>query len=102
MLEAKQATADGDIGRLMMMWKQWSIMVQGMKGLTHYSNYLPCVVHLLTKTLPEEVSKVILSSLLVFPTGCPGHAIPKDTYLEIQKFLLKFFYNNSVRTYSLF
>ncbi|KAH9822991.1 hypothetical protein DFH28DRAFT_1118339 [Melampsora americana] len=40
-VEANRAMSDRNIGRLLLMWKKWSVMSQGLKGLTHYSCYLP-------------------------------------------------------------
>ncbi|KAA1137119.1 hypothetical protein PGTUg99_013686 [Puccinia graminis f. sp. tritici] len=37
-VEAKRAMQAGDIGRLMIVWKKWCIMTQGLKGLTNYSS----------------------------------------------------------------
>lgn len=95
-VEAERAMSAGDIGRLMEVWKRWSIMVQGIKGLTHYSNYLPRLVRLLTTVLPPELSKVIRHSLLITPSGRKTHFVAKDFYLEVQNYWLKYFYNHSV------
>lgn len=95
-VEANRAMSAGDVGRLMFMWKRWSVMIQGMKGLTHYSNYLPRLVLLLTKTLPKPLAHVILHSLLISPSGRPNHFVAKDFFLEIQNYWIKFFYNNTV------
>lgn len=54
-IEVKRAMSDGDIGQLIMMWKKWSVMIQGMDGVTHYSNYLPRLILLLQETLPEHL-----------------------------------------------
>lgn len=95
-VEANQAMHAGDIGRLMLVWKKWGVMLQGMKGLTHYSNYLPRLVLLLTKTLPRPVAKIILHGMLISPSGRPNHFVAKDFFLEVQNYWIKFFYNNTV------
>ncbi|KAH9807170.1 hypothetical protein DFH28DRAFT_1018314 [Melampsora americana] len=94
-VEANRAMSDGDIGRLMLMWKRWSVMTQGLKGLTHYSRYLPRLIRLLTKVLPKPLAQVIMHSLLISPTGRPGHFVAKDFFLEVQNYWLKYFYNNA-------
>lgn len=95
-VEAKRAMSAGDIGRVMMMWKMWSVMIQGMKGLTHYSKYLPQVVAMLTTTLPEPLAHVLKHNMLIAPSGRKNHFVAKDFYLEVQNYWLKFFYNHSV------
>lgn len=96
-IEAKEAQRAGDIGRLLLVWKRWSVMAQGKAGLTHYSKHLPRLVVLLEDTLPEDLAHVIKHSMLL-PTGdCEGHFVPKDFYLEQMNYLLKYLYNNSVR-----
>lgn len=95
-IEAKRAMSEGDIGRLIRMWKKWSVMIQGMEGLTHYSNYLPRLIFLLQDTLPEHLRKIITESLLISPSGRPGHFVAKDFFLEVMNYWIKFFYNNSV------
>lgn len=96
-VEADNAQRAGDIGRLLLMWKRWSVMAQGTTGLSHYSKHLPRLVVLLTETLPSGLSHVIKHSMLL-PTGNrDGHFVPKDFYLEQMNYLLKYFYNNSVR-----
>lgn len=80
----------------MAVWKQWSVMIQGINGLTHYSNYLPRLVRLLETVLPAELSHVLKHSLLVAPSGRQGHFVAKDFYLEVQNYWLKYFYNNTV------
>lgn len=94
-IEANRAMSDGDIGRLLLMWKMWSVMAQGLSGLTHYSRYLPRLIRLLTKVLPKPLSHVILHSLLISPTGRPGHFVAKDFYLEVKNYWLKYFYNHA-------
>lgn len=95
-IEAKRAMSAGDVGRLMSMWKFWSVMIQGIKGLTHYSKILPQVVAMLTKTLPEPITHVLKHNLLIAPSGRPNHFVAKDFFLEVQNYWLKFFYNNAV------
>lgn len=96
-VEANRAMSDGDIGRLMMMWKRWSVMIQGMDCITHYSNHLPRMILLLEQTLPKPISAVLKSSLLIAPRGRPKHFVAKDFFLEVMNYWIKFFYNNSVR-----
>ncbi|EFP91557.1 uncharacterized protein PGTG_17611 [Puccinia graminis f. sp. tritici CRL 75-36-700-3] len=94
-VEAKRAMQAGDIGRLMMVWKKWCIMTQGLKGLTNYSSYLPRMVLLLTEILPPGLSKFLKHNLLFSPTGRKGHFVAKDNYLECQNYWLKYVYNNT-------
>lgn len=97
-VEANSAMSDGDIGRLMFMWKRWAVSSQGMKSLTHYSNYLPRLIILLKETLPNDVAHTILHSFLITPSGRPGHFVAKDFFLEVQNYWIKYFYNQSVRS----
>lgn len=95
-IAANQAQRAGDIGRLLQVWKRWSVMAQGKAGLTHYSKHLPRLIVLLEDTLPEDLSHVIKHCMLL-PTGeREGHFVPKDFYLEQMNYLLKYFYNNLV------
>lgn len=95
-IEADQSQRAGDIGRLLLMWKRWSVMAQGKSGLTHYSKHLPRLVTLLTTILPSDLAQVVKHSMLI-PTGDrEGHWVAKDFYLEQMNYLLKYFYNNSV------
>ncbi|EGG03361.1 uncharacterized protein MELLADRAFT_90247 [Melampsora larici-populina 98AG31] len=87
--------SDGDVGRLLLMWKSWSVKMQGIKGLSHYSRYLPRLIRLLTKVLPKSLSHVILHTLLISPTGRHGHFVAKDFHLEIKNYWLKYFYNHA-------
>ncbi|POW01076.1 hypothetical protein PSHT_12688 [Puccinia striiformis] len=48
-VEANRAMKQGDIGRLINIWRMWSVMSQSLPGLTHYATYLPRLVLLLTK-----------------------------------------------------
>lgn len=95
-VEADRAMRQGDVGCLMLMWKRWSIMAQGIQGLSHYALHLPRVVHLLEYDLPKGLATLIKHSLLICPSGREGHFVAKYFYLEIQNYWLKFFYNNSV------
>jgi hypothetical protein len=91
-VEAKRAMKDGNVGCLMIVWKQWSIMSQAMTGLTNYQTYLPCMVLLLTSgSLPWSLSKYLRHNLLFSPTGRKGHLVAKDFWLEIQNYWLKYF-----------
>lgn len=95
-IEADQAMRAGDIGRVLLMWKQWSIMAQGIKGLSHYGFHLPRLVLLLEKYLPPSLAHVLKHSMLILASGRDGHFISKDLHLEYQNFLLKYCYNHSV------
>lgn len=95
-VEADQAQRAGDIGRLILMWKQWVLMAQGKSGLTHYSKHLPRLVTLITTTLPTSLAHVVKHSMLL-PTGNrEDHWVAKDFFLEQINYLLKYFYKNSV------
>lgn len=95
-VEAKRSMSAGDIGRLIMIWKKWSVMIQGLKGLVHYSTHLPRLVLLLTHSLPKPLARIIAHSMLISPSGRRDHFVAKDFFLEIQNYWLKFFYNHSV------
>jgi hypothetical protein len=60
-VEADSAMKAGDIGRVMNVWKRWSIIAQGVKTLTQYSVHLPRMIILLNHVLPPGLRKVILS-----------------------------------------
>jgi hypothetical protein len=92
-VEANRSMRAGDIGRLLNVWKQWSIMSQSLSGLTHYSAYLPRLVLLLTEIFPTSMSKFISHNLLVSPSGRANHFVAKDFFLETFNYWLKFFYN---------
>ncbi|KAI7943747.1 hypothetical protein MJO28_011275 [Puccinia striiformis f. sp. tritici] len=92
-VEANRAMKQGDIGRLINIWRMWSVMSQSLPGLTHYATYLPRLVILLTKVLPPSLSKFFQHSMLVSPSGRPGHFVAKDFFLENHNYWLKFFYN---------
>ncbi|OAV95875.1 hypothetical protein PTTG_26545 [Puccinia triticina 1-1 BBBD Race 1] len=94
-VEANRAMKAGDIGRVMKMWKIWSIMTQALPGLVNYRSYLPCMVLLLQNILPPDVSKYILHTLLMSPSGRQNHFVAKDYYLELQNYSLKFLYNQT-------
>ncbi|KNF04588.1 hypothetical protein PSHT_16054 [Puccinia striiformis] len=68
-VEANRAMKAGDIGRLLRVWKMWSIMTQSLPGLTHYSAYLPRLVLLITRILPPSLAKLIRHTLLLSPSG---------------------------------
>jgi hypothetical protein len=91
-IEANRAMKRGDIGRLINIWKMWSIMTQSLPGLTHYSAYLPRLILLLTHILPPSLSKLIRHSILVSPSGRPNHFVAKDFLLETHNYWLKYFY----------
>lgn len=95
-VEASRAMSTGDVGRMIRMWKRWSVMAHGMNRLKHYANYLPRLIILLNKTLPQDISEILKYNLLVCPSGRAGHFVAKDFFLEVQNFWLKFFYNNVV------
>lgn len=95
-IEASRAMSAGDVGRMIRVWKRWSVMAHGMNRLKHYTNYLPRLIILLNHTLPKDLGDIIKFNLLVCPSGRPGHFVPKDFFLEVQNFWLKFFYNNVV------
>lgn len=95
-VEGDQAMRAGDIGRVLLMWKRWAVMAQGLKGLSHYAIHLPKFILILEKYLPAKIAKAIKHSLLIPTGGRNGHWVAKDFYLEIQNYWLKYFYNNSV------
>lgn len=92
---------DGDVGRVLLMWKRWALMAHGVKGLSHYAIHLPRFILILEKFLPPKISTAIKHSLLIPTGGRDGHWVAKDFYLEIQNYWLKYFYNNSV-SFSIF
>ncbi|PLW53140.1 hypothetical protein PCANC_11349 [Puccinia coronata f. sp. avenae] len=92
-IESNRAMKAGDIGRLINVWKIWLFMTQSLKGLTHYSSYLPRLIISLNSILPSSLSKLMRHSLLVSPSGRPGHFVAKDFLLETQNYWLKYFYN---------
>ncbi|KAA1099875.1 hypothetical protein PGT21_023486 [Puccinia graminis f. sp. tritici] len=94
-VEANRAMKAGDVGRLMNIWKVWSIMAQALPGLVNYRSYLPRTIILLKHVLPPDLSKFILHNFLVSPSGRDNHFVPKDYYLELLNYWLKFFYNRS-------
>ncbi|KAA1128577.1 hypothetical protein PGTUg99_003744 [Puccinia graminis f. sp. tritici] len=94
-VEAKRSMKAGDVGRLMTVWKKWSVMAQSIKKITNYSSYLPRMVVLLTGGLNPSLSKYLRHNLLVTPTGRPDHFVAKDFWLEIQNYRLKYFHNKS-------
>ncbi|KAI7958836.1 hypothetical protein MJO28_002627 [Puccinia striiformis f. sp. tritici] len=94
-VEAKPSMKAGDIGRLLSVWKKWSLMAQALPGITNYSSYLPRQVLLLTVILPPSLRKYLRHNLLMSPTGRKDHFVAKDFWLEIQNYWLKFLYNRS-------
>ncbi|POW04996.1 hypothetical protein PSTT_10002 [Puccinia striiformis] len=98
-IEADRAMKAGDIGRLLNMWRMWSVMAQGIKGLNKYAIHLPRMLILLTDVLPPGLQKVLQHSMLITPSGRAGHFVGKDffleVHLEVQNCWLKYVYNNS-------
>ncbi|KAA1130849.1 hypothetical protein PGTUg99_026233 [Puccinia graminis f. sp. tritici] len=94
-VEANRATKAGDIGRLLSIWKTWSLMSQALPSLVNYRSYLPRMVLLLNHVLPPDLSKLVRHNLLVSPTGRENHFVPKDYFLENQNYWLKFLFNRS-------
>jgi hypothetical protein len=94
-VEAKRSMKAGDVGRLMLIWKKWSLMAQALKGITNYSTYLPRMVLMLTVVLPPALSKYMRHNLLMSPSGRPEHFVAKDYWLEIQNYWIKFLFNNN-------
>jgi hypothetical protein len=94
-IEADRSMKAGDIGRLLNIWRRWLVMAQGINGLTHYAIHLPRTILLITKVLPPALCHAIQHSLLISPSGRPGHIVGKDFYLETQNYWLKFLYNNN-------
>ncbi|KNE92380.1 hypothetical protein PSTG_07415 [Puccinia striiformis f. sp. tritici PST-78] len=91
-VEANRAMKAGDVGRLINIWKMWVFMTQSLPGLTHYSAYLPRLVLFITEILPPSLAKLIRHTLLVLPSGRPGHFVAKDFFLENYNYWLKHFY----------
>lgn len=85
----------GDIGRLLNVWKRWSVMAQGIQGLKNYAINLPRMYLLLTRVLPPGLQLVLKHSLLITPTGRENHFVAKDFYLENKNYMLKYFYNHT-------
>ncbi|OAV96747.1 hypothetical protein PTTG_26233 [Puccinia triticina 1-1 BBBD Race 1] len=94
-IECDRAMRAGDIGRVLNMWKCFTVMAHGIKGLNNYAIYLPRMILLLTKVLPKGLAKTLLHSLLINPSGRPNHFVAKDFFLENNNFWLKYFYNHS-------
>ena len=94
-VEAKRSMKAGDVGRLILVWKKWSLMSQALKGITNYSSYLPRMVLLLTVILPPPMRKYFRHNLLISPSGRKDHFVAKDFWLEIQNYWIKYFYNNN-------
>jgi hypothetical protein len=96
-VEGNAAMKCDDIGRLMNVWKRWSVISQGIKKLTQYSIQLRQMIILLNEVLPCGLAHVIKHSLLIAPSGRQNHFLAKDQYLKMQKFWLKFFFKHSGR-----
>ncbi|OAV89971.1 hypothetical protein PTTG_07503 [Puccinia triticina 1-1 BBBD Race 1] len=94
-VECDWATRAGDVGRLLNVWRRWAVMAQGMPGLTQYAIHLPRTIMLLTSVLPPGLQKVLQHSILVSPSGRSNHFVPKDLFLEVQNYWLKYFYNHN-------
>ncbi|EFP91832.2 uncharacterized protein PGTG_18026 [Puccinia graminis f. sp. tritici CRL 75-36-700-3] len=94
-IEANRSMKAGDIGRLINVWKMWSLMTQSLPGLTHYSAYLPRLVLLITEFLPPDLAKLVRHTLLVSPRGRVNHFVSKDFLLETANYWLKFFYTRA-------
>ncbi|OAV93797.1 hypothetical protein PTTG_27161 [Puccinia triticina 1-1 BBBD Race 1] len=92
-VECNRAMKAGDIGRVMNIWKRWSVMAMGIQGLKHYAIDLPRMYLSLTQV--PGLRLVLKHSLLISPTGRPNHFVAKDFHLENQNFFLKYFYNNT-------
>ena len=85
----------GDIGRFLNMWRCWTVMTHGIKGLNNYAIYLPRMIILLTKVLLKGLATTLLHSLLINPSRRPKYFVAKDFFLENNDFWLKYFYNHS-------
>lgn len=96
--EADQATKRGDIGRLILMFKRWSVMAHGAPGLLHYARHIPRLVLLLEHYLPLGLAYVIKHSMMVSARGMRGRFEAKDLVLEHKIFWLKYFLNRAVRS----
>ena len=94
-VEAKRSMSAGDVGRLMIVWKKWSLMSQSLPGITNYSSYLPRLVLLLTVILPPSLRKYLRHNLPISPSGRKNHFVSKDFWLEIQNYWIKYFYNHN-------
>jgi hypothetical protein len=93
-IEAKNAMKAGDPGRLMYMWKRWTVMGQGMPKLPHYSKHLPRLILMLEEGLPPSMDKVVMSTMLISPTGKADQFSATTYVLEIQNYWLKHFFNS--------
>ncbi|KAA1083207.1 hypothetical protein PGTUg99_004790 [Puccinia graminis f. sp. tritici] len=94
-LEANRSMKDGDYGRLMYIWKRWAVMSQGLGNMPHYSRHLPKLIILIDYILPQSMAEIVKNTLLLSPTGKPGHFVATDFYLEVQNYWLKYFFNHS-------
>ena len=94
-VETNRAMKAGDIGRVMNMWKIWSIMAQAIPGLVNYRSYLPRMVVLINEVLTPPLRQFVTHNLLVSPSGRENHFVAKDQYLELLNYALKFFHNRT-------
>ncbi|PLW57776.1 hypothetical protein PCANC_01323 [Puccinia coronata f. sp. avenae] len=94
-IEADRAMKAGDVGRLLNIWRRWSVMAQGIKGLSHYSISLPRMIMLITRVLSPGMRHVLQHSLLMSPSGRAKHFVAKDFFLKVQNYWLKYFYNHN-------
>ncbi|EGG02116.1 uncharacterized protein MELLADRAFT_110465 [Melampsora larici-populina 98AG31] len=44
LVEGSWSMSAGDVGRMLRVWKCWSVNAHGMKRLKHYANYLPHLI----------------------------------------------------------
>ncbi|KAA1067261.1 hypothetical protein PGT21_010172 [Puccinia graminis f. sp. tritici] len=96
-IEGNRAMKSGDIGRLMNMWKRWSVIAIGVTKLRQYAIQLPRMIILLNHVLPAGLSKIIRHSLLIAPSGRQRHFVAKDYFLEHQNCWLKYIFNQTGR-----
>lgn len=99
-VEAQDATRAGDIGRLMNMWKWWSVMAQGLPGLSHYSRHIPRLVMLLEEDLPKSLAHMIKHALLIPSNERENHWLPLDEVMEVNICWLKNHYDTTVSSFS--
>ncbi|PLW21675.1 hypothetical protein PCANC_03175 [Puccinia coronata f. sp. avenae] len=96
-VEGNAAMKSGDIGRVMNVWKRWAVISQGVKSLTQYSIQLPRMIILINEVLSAGLGKLIRHSMFIAPSGRQKHFLPKDKYLEMENYMLKFLFNHSGR-----
>jgi hypothetical protein len=80
--EANASMKAGDIGRVMYMWRRWSVMAQGFKKLSNYAVQLPRTIVLINEVFPPGLSMVVRHSLLVAPSDQQNHFQPKNCTLR--------------------